>query len=281
MRWVALGLPAALLGGLVYVMARPEAEAVKPVDHKVSNERPKLENHKDQKTSNDKPKHEEIDPIKFLEMCLERYRKEVKSYGLIMYKQERIGGRLNEPEEIRVCFKEHPHSVYFQWLKGARKAERALYVEGKNDGKMLARPNGKIARLVAGDVAVRDVDGPDAKQSGRYTLAQFGLKKATERMLATWKRMRAKGLLKVEYLGLFEVPEAGNRSCYKYHAHYGEPTDDGVTDLTVYIDKETWLQVGSVLEGKDEMLIGAYFFRDIKLNATLPPNQFTRSALIP
>jgi hypothetical protein len=239
------------------------------------------EQHDDRKLSNEKPDNQKIDPIKFVEMCLERYRKQVKGYELEMYKQERIGGRLYEPEKIHVRFKESPHSVYFEWEKGARKAERALYVEGENGGQMLARPHGKLLLLVAGPVATRPVDGTEARQSGRYTLAQFGLKKATERMLATWQRMRDNGLLTVKYEGVFDVPETGHQSCYKYHAHYGEPADDGITDITVYIDKKNWLQVGSVLKDKDDKLIAAYFFSNIELNPKFQPGQFTRSALIP
>jgi hypothetical protein len=49
----------------------------------------------------------------------------------------------------------------------------------------------------------------------------------------------------------------------------------------VYIDKDTWLQIGSVLKDKDGKLLGEYIFRDIRLNPTFKPEQFQKAALVP
>ena len=51
--------------------------------------------------------------------------------------------------------------------------------------------------------------------------------------------------------------------------------------MTIYIDKETWLQVGTVLKGDGGKLVGEYFFRDLKLNPEFKPDQFLRAALKP
>jgi outer membrane lipoprotein-sorting protein len=58
-----------------------------------------------------------------------------------------------------------------------------------------------------------------------------------------------------------------------------KPEEDGVTDLTIYIDKETWLQVGSVLKGDNDQYIAQYFFRDIKLNPEFTRETFAKEAL--
>jgi hypothetical protein len=221
------------------------------------------------------------DPISFLESCLQRYQRDVRGYHLTMQKQERLNGKLQPKEVIDVYFREKPHSVYMRWIEGARKAERALFVEGENNGKMLARPNGALARKLVGDVVERDVDGFDARQSGRYPLNQFGIKKATERTLAAWKAAKEQGKLHVEFLGVQKVKELGDRVCYKLRRTYEAPENDGVMEITIYVDKENWMQAGSVLKGEESKLIGEYFFRDIDLNPTPPPAQFTRNALIP
>jgi hypothetical protein len=221
------------------------------------------------------------DPIAFLTQCLARYDREVKAYRAVMQKQERIGGRLQPKEIINVCFKEKPHSVLLVWIEGARRAERVLYVDGENNGKMLARPNGLIARKVAGDVVERDVDGPDARQSGRYPLSEYGIKKGTERTLAAWSAARDQHALHVEYLGEQRVREVGDRLCYKLRRRNARPENDGVTELTIYVDKENLLQVGSVLKGGGGKLIGEYFFRDIGLNPAFSDGQFERGALSP
>jgi len=264
MRWLLLGLPSVLLLCLVGYLARPEAAPEDIHDQPVA----------------DYKQSEITDPIAFLEECLARYDKEVRGYSLIMYKQERIGGRLQDPENIQVYFKEKPFSVYFQWINGARLAERALYVKGENDDKALARPAKPLYRLLRGDVVQFDVDGAEARRSGRYTLSEFGLKKGSQRTLAAWKKARQKKTLHVEYEGTHTVKELDDRRCYKFHARYDQPSDDGLTELTIYIDEQTLLQVGSILKTGNK-LVATYFFRDIKLNPKFKEGQFKPSALKP
>jgi hypothetical protein len=219
------------------------------------------------------------DPLAFLEKGLERYRdKGIQGYTAILRKQERINGRLQPSEDIEVFFREQPHSALLRWKKGQRKAKSALYVEGQNDGKMLAQPAGVGGLFVK--VVSRDPEGADAKESGRYTLKEFGIKKGTERVLKAWKAAKEKGTLQVEYLGVREVREAGNRLCYTLRRTCQKPEEDDISQVTVYIDKETWLQVGTVLKQADGVtLVGEYMFKDIQLNPKFKADQFDASAL--
>jgi hypothetical protein len=218
-------------------------------------------------------------PVEFLEQCLRYYDRNVKGYTTTMQKQERLGGKLQPTELIDATFREDPFSVFMHWEEGARLAEAVVYVEGENTNQMLVRPAGLLARRF---IVERDPDGADAKKSGRYTIKEFGIKKGMERTLASWKAAEVKGELHVEDLGAVKVKEAGNRPCIRLHRdRYAKPEADGVTDLTLYIDKETWLQVGSVIKGDEDKVIGAYFFRDIHLNPEFKPDSFTRDALKP
>ncbi|GIW80299.1 MAG: hypothetical protein KatS3mg105_2106 [Gemmatales bacterium] len=228
----------------------------------------------------------ETDPIAFFENCIRRYNKEVKGYTLTFQKQERINGVLQNKELIKVAFRDKPHSVYFEWLEGARKAERVLYVEGENKNKqgksmLLARPRGAFIRRLIGDIVEREVDGADAKQSGRLTLDQFGFKKNTERTLASMKMAKERGALNVKFLGEKKIEELNNRVCYVFRRHYDKPELDGIAELTIFVDKETWLQTGNILKDKDGNLIAEYYFRDVKLNPKFDKDQFTRKALMP
>lgn len=221
------------------------------------------------------------DPIAFLENCLRRCIREAKSYSLVLQKQENGNGELQPTEVIKVCFKESPYSVYFQWEAGARLAERVLYVPGENDGKMLVRPNGGLARLVAGDIARRDVNSPEARSSGRYVISEFGFKRSMERTLTSWKQARDAGALDVQYLGRQKIKETGDRECYVVKRIAKEPENDGVKESLYYYDAETWLQTGVVLKNADGGLIGTYYFRDIKFNPTFKKDQFEPAALKP
>jgi hypothetical protein len=220
-------------------------------------------------------------PLTVFENALRRYKRDVKGFTCTFQKQEYIDGKLYPTEVIDVFFRDDPHSVLMIWKEGTRKAERAMYVSGENDDKMVCRPAGKAARFVVGDVVSRDVDGADARAGGRYTLKQFGMRLGLERTYTDWKAAREEGALTVEYLGVKKVKEAGDRFCYAFHRTQKKPDRDGVADCTVYIDKENWLPVGTVLKDEKGNLLAAYYWRDIKLNPEFKKDQFSKAALTP
>jgi hypothetical protein len=217
------------------------------------------------------------DPIAFLENCLRRYNREVQGYRVALEKQERLNGVLQPREVLEADFREQPFSVLLKWDKGKGPAERVLYVRGENGDKMLVLPAG-LARLVG--IVRRDPNGPEARKAGRYPITEFGIKIGTERTLASWVKARREDALHVAYLGAQRPKEAGNRLCYVLRrTRYKRPEEGGVTEATIYIDKETWLQVGSVLKGAEGELIGAYYFRDIQLNPDFRPGTFSAAVL--
>jgi len=234
-------------------------------------------------------------PVRFVAECLRRYRHDkVNGYALTMFKEERIDGKVQKPELMRVLFREQPFSVSLQWLEGARRAELAVYVDGENAGRMLVRPSKsmfafpgsrwaaiKAGRLGDDGVAAVDVDGDDARQSGRYPIREFGMFKALERLLADWEAAQKNNALHVEYLGEQVVPETGGRTCYVLHrTNFDKPERDGVTEQVLYIDRENWLQVGAVAKGPHG-LIGTYYYRDIQINPDFTAKQFQRESVRP
>jgi hypothetical protein len=222
-------------------------------------------------------------PVAFLENCLRYFERSVAGYQLTMQKQERLQGKIQKKEMIQVAFKEDPFSVSLRWQEGARKADRVVFVKGENDNMMLAHPAGVAGNLVK--VVKRKVDGPEAKESGRYTLDQFGIKNSLIRALSSMKAAKEKNMLQVGFLGEVPVIEAGNKPCYKLRRTYLEPEADGVMELTVYIEKNSWLPVGWVMKGNvnpatgNRDFVAEYFFRDIRLNPKFEANQFKEAAL--
>lgn len=217
------------------------------------------------------------DPIAFLEACIRRYDREVKGFEAILIKKERIDGKIEPSEVIDVAFRESPFSVLMKWKEGARKAAATLYVKGENRDQLLVRPNGVFA--FAG-IVTRDPNGTDAKKGGRYPLTEFGIKIGMQRALASWKNAAKEEKLHVEYLGIKRLKEAGDRPCYVLRrTGYAKAEEDGVREFTMYVDKDTWLQIGSILKGKDGKFIASYFFRDVKSNPDFKDNTFTREAL--
>jgi hypothetical protein len=217
------------------------------------------------------------DVPRFLQMCVDRYDREVQGYRCTLQKRERVRGKLLPAETVDVHFREKPFSVYMDWKKGAGKAQKTLFVEGENQNRMLARPAGLFSFV---GVVARDVNSPEIKAAGRYTITEFGMKLGTLRTLKPMSEARKRNALHVAYHGIFQVPETGDRRCYKLvRTPYDPPEDEGVNELTIYIDLETWLQVGSVLKDSAGQLIAEYYFRNILINPTFAPKQFSREAL--
>lgn len=217
------------------------------------------------------------DPIAFLQECIRRYDREVHGFTATLIKQERLEGSLQNRETIAVAFREKPFSVLLRWKEGARKAAAVLYVKGENRGQLLVRPAG--FRAVAG-IVTRDPKGADAKKGGRYPLTEFGIKIGMQRTLASWENAKKNNALHLQYLGVKKIKELGDRACWTFkRAPYAAPEQDGIAESTFYIDKENWLQVGSVLKGEKGKLIGEYFFRDIKMNPKFPKDTFSRASL--
>ena len=58
---------------------------------------------------------------------------------------------------------------------------------------------------------------------------------------------------------------------------------EGFTEVTIFIDIERWLQVGTELYRTEpdgtRVLVGAYYVRDVQLNPNFPPDAFTAETL--
>ena len=217
------------------------------------------------------------DPFSFFAVSLKKYDETIKGYAHSFDKHERINGVMRKPERCEVRFRETPFAVHMTWTEGAGLASKVLFVEGENNGKMLARGKGLLEYL---GIQTRDVDGADAKASGRFTIAQFGFKKSTERTLASMTRAKENGKLFLKYEGIVPVEKLGGQKCHKFvRTPYDPPEEDQLSELTLYYDTDHWLQVGAVLRDVKGQLLGEYFFSNVQVNPAFSDKQFTRDAL--
>jgi hypothetical protein len=186
------------------------------------------------------------------------------------------------------------------WEQGARKdllknaVRGTAYVEGANGDQILTyRPTAIFLK----DHNI-DLKGPMARDASRYCIKDAGLYRSMLRTYAAWKDRKEGGVLKTTYLGKRSVPELGGRVCYEvrrtcekpevdpFALDEQPPTDqkiidrDGFTEVTLLIDAERRLQIGTVLRRADGELIGEYYFQDVELVTTeFPPDTFTAAAL--
>lgn len=224
------------------------------------------------------------DPIAALNASLAAY--PATGFTAEFRKQERTGGKLGDEEVIRVSVKDDPFSVLMLWQQGGGAGQGTLYVKGQNGGKMKVWMFRKL---------IQDVDpqGFLPKQSARYTIEEFGIKQSTQRTVRAWLAAREANELRYEYLGRKVTPETGGRECFVLKRTCPADTIDpfvtggpkvDVTDknrkdsfrtVTVYLDCETRLQLGTEQHRHDGELTASYWFRDVNTKPTFDEETFT------
>jgi hypothetical protein len=137
-----------------------------------------------------------------------------------------------------------------------------------------------------------------ARDASRYCIKDAGLYRSMLRTYAAWQKRKDAGELKAAYLGKRAVPETGGRECYEvkrscvrpevdaFALDEQPPADpkiverDGFSEVTVLIDAERRLQIGTILRRADGELVGEYYFRNVELaTGEFPPDTFTTAAL--
>ncbi|MBN9523351.1 DUF1571 domain-containing protein [bacterium] len=250
----------------------------------------------------------ETDPVGMLAACLARYEQDAKGFKATLTKRERVDGKLGETERVRIAAcgdvpgpdKATRVRVVMIWDEGARKDDfgnevrASAYAEGENGGQMLIyRPKAIFLK----DFSI-DPKTKLARGSSRYCITDAGIYRGMLRTYAAWKRHKDAGDLKTEYLGKRTAPEVGGRECHvvkrtcasaevdSFALDEQAPTDpktierDGFTEVTVFIDAERHLQLGTVIRRANGDLVGEYYFRDVELvRDELPPDSFTAAAL--
>jgi hypothetical protein len=257
------------------------------------------------------------DPVALLAQCLSRYTREVRGgVRFTLQKQERVKGEPAHPEMptvevIDVCVrgdlpdpetKRTDIEVIMKWKSGAKKflgAEIAgtLFSEVGYDGKVVTwRPKALFSALSNPVAPNTDL----AKGQSRYCIRDAGLYRSMLRTHEAWKTRQAAGELRFEYLGK-RTPEQIGRECHvikricprveidAFEIGGTASTDpkvvatEGFIEVTIFIDAERWLQVGTELYRTEpdgtRVLVGAYYFRDVQLNPSFPPDTFTATGL--
>lgn len=223
------------------------------------------------------------DPVAFLEKCLVRYERDVQGYRCTFLKQERVNGTLRDPERIIAHFRATPFSVHMEWKEGIDKCFASYYVEGENvdatTKKSLLRARPSLFGI-RGPIVSRPPDAPDAKATSRFPITRFGLYAGAKSTIDAAHAARQRDALHLAFKGVEPVEKLGGRLCYKFlRTPYEPPEEDGIAEMTIYIDQETLLQTGSVLLNAEKELIAEYFFRDVEINPKFDPKQFTDKAL--
>lgn len=151
------------------------------------------------------PLDAEIDDAKTRLASLER---RVQDYSCRFIKRERVGGELRDHEIIDMKVRHEPFSVHMKFLKPDNvKGQIVAYIEGKNEGKMIAKPVG--FKSVLGPISLRP-DGPLAMEGQRYPITHVGFVNLTKELIKVAENDRKYGECKVAH---YKGAKIGNRTC--------------------------------------------------------------------
>ena len=215
------------------------------------------------------------DPLALLETCLTHCRDSYDAYTCTFTKQERIGGRLRPEQRAAVKFRAEPFSVAMHWTHNPPPADRVLYVAGRHGGKMLLHLRSGLARLVAGDPALRAPDDPEVRKNTLRPITAFGLANALERLHDISKRACDAGDARWEFVGYAEVD---GRETLVVERHLPATEAYPAARTRIAIDTGTLAPTDiRSWDGRGELL-SRYAYTDVNLQAELTDADFQPDA---
>lgn len=204
------------------------------------------------------------------------------AYTATMLKQEEVQGERLDEQEVFLKCRQSPFSVYLRW-DGGDAGREVLYVEGRDDGKLLGHDGGWKARLPS---LTLDPECSLAMRDTRYPVTQAGLVALIDLMTDVHEEDLQTGrFAKCEY---GDDSDFDGRPCHAFTTVYtsAETSPDYRKSVTL-IDQEWNVPVstqhyGWPAEGQqiadDELdaatLIESYQFTDVNFEAQITEADF-------
>jgi hypothetical protein len=193
----------------------------------------------------------------------------VTSYTARLVRQERVGTRLRPPEEARLKF-QRPGSVYMHWITGPAAGRELLFVEGRDDGKVLVHEPRFLSNLFT---LVLAPDSPRIFQESRHPATDVGLGRLIELIAGDTRRGQRAGELTIVDRGL--VGEAGSRARVFELVLPREATKGYYCHRALLsLHPDLGLPVRAQFFDGEEQLLADYAYRDLELNRPLTPLDF-------
>jgi hypothetical protein len=137
-----------------------------------------------------------LDPaIRFAKHALQQIHASIHDYSCTIVKQERIDGELYPQEYMYAEIRNRklnegkivtPFSVYLYFLKPEKiKGREVIYVEGQNDGKLMAKESGLVGGLGVFNFLPTD---RMAMRGNRYPITEIGLENLVAKLIEKAER---------------------------------------------------------------------------------------------
>ena len=193
----------------------------------------------------------------------------IKDYSCTVVKRERIDGKLNPHEYMFAKVRHEPFSVYLYFLApDTVKGQEVIYVEGANDGNMLAHAGSGVRALV-GTVSVKP-QSQLAMQGNRYAITEIGVENLAKRLVEVAEHDQQFGECEVQF---FPNAKVNGRICTCVQVVHPVPRRNFRFHLArVFIDDEYTIPVRyeaydwPTEAGGQPVLMEEYTYMNMKVN---------------
>ena len=203
----------------------------------------------------------------------------IRDYTTVFTKREREGGELGPVQIMFLKVRQKPFRVYMYFLAPEdRKGREAIYVEGRNDGKLLGHTTGLIGK-VTGTLAL-DPESWIAMEGQRHPITEVGLLHLTNLLLKAADRESRRDVCRIRLLPGAKI---NGQPCTCIEAIVPHPTAahpqssqmarifiDQKLDLPIRYEQYDWTGVAA----DKPVLIEQYTYVDLKLNVGLTDADF-------
>ena len=208
---------------------------------------------------------------------LGQLRGKIRDYTCTVVKRERIDGKLGEHEYMFAKIRHEPFSVYLYFLSPAAvKGQEVVYVDGQNDGNMLAHA-GSGVRAMVGTVSLKP-NGPMAMQGNRYAITEIGVENLAKRLVEVAEHDKQFGECEVN---MFANAKVNGRSCTCVQVVHPVPRRNFRFHLArVFIDDEYMIPIRYEAydwpheQGGQPVLMEEYTYMNVEVNKGLTDADF-------
>jgi len=193
----------------------------------------------------------------------------VQDYSARFHKEERSESGKWQKEVLDFRFKK-PFGVRIKWVHGPKKGREVVFVEGKNNNKIIVKMGGLISILIP-KISL-DPNSNLAKDEAGHTIREAGIGYLMEEILKVTEKAYAKGDLTLKLLEKKNSSGSGNILKIERRLPHGKGY---ATDrLVIYVDEDLGIPVGVERYDSNDKLFGKYYYQELKTNLGLKDEEF-------
>ena len=223
-----------------------------------------------------KSKEHPLTPVvRYAKLCLEKV-EALPGYEATFYKRE-VVGRSTITQRMRLKIRHKPFSVYLYFEEPSAGRE-VIYVEGKNNGKLIAHEAGLLS--IAGVMELSPTDALVMKEN-RYPITKAGIANTLRIMITEWEKEMKYGETEVK---TFNNAKLGNLKCRVIETSHPRPRRQfNNHKIRLWVDASSGFPVRMQKygfprkAGEPAPIIEEYTFMNLKTDVRLSDADFDRN----